>query len=113
MIITNSSEDEIKPDSKAKAVFPELQRRIETLEKMVYASKEILNLEEAARFIGVTRSQLYKLTHAHAIPYFKPSGNLVYFERTELLKWLRQNPVRSQAQLDEEAGVILNRLAVK
>ena len=62
MIITNSSEDEIKPDGKAKAVIPELQRRIETLEKMVYASKEILNLEEAARFIGVL---VHNFTNSH------------------------------------------------
>jgi excisionase family DNA binding protein len=80
---------------------------------MVYNAKEIMTLEEAAIFIGVKRSQLYKLTHMNCIPYYKPSGKLVYFEKSELLKWLRQNPVKSQSQIDEEAQTILSRLANK
>jgi hypothetical protein len=49
----------------------------------------------------------------NCIPYYKPSGKLVYFEKSELLKWLRQNPVKSQSQIDEEAQTILSRLANK
>jgi excisionase family DNA binding protein len=95
------------------AVINEMQKRIELLETLAFQAKEVLNLEEAAMFIGVTRSQLYKLTHNHAIPYFKPSGKLVYFERAELINWLRQNPVKSQSQINMEAQTVLQRLSSK
>ena len=64
-----------------KALMKELFERIEALENIVFQSKEVLNLEEAAIFIGCTRSMLYKMTHERTIPFYKPSGKLVYFER--------------------------------
>ncbi|MGN0309656.1 MAG: helix-turn-helix domain-containing protein, partial [Bacteroides sp.] len=32
----------------------------------------MLTLEEAAAFMGMEKSTLYKLTHEQAIPYWKP-----------------------------------------
>jgi excisionase family DNA binding protein len=69
---------------------------------MIYQTKEIFTLEEAALYIGVSRSQMYRLTHLHLIPYYKPSGKLVFFEKAELNKWLRQNQVKSDAQCEVE-----------
>ena len=43
--------------------FAELQERIDKLESICFASKEVLNLEEAAAFLGVKKSTLYKMTH--------------------------------------------------
>ena len=51
------------------------------------------------------------MTHNQVIPYFKPNNKMVYFEKSELLKWLRQNPVASQAQVSEEAQAIMRKLA--
>jgi hypothetical protein len=41
---------------------------------------------------------MYRLTHLHLISYYKPSGKLVFFEKAELNKWLRQDQVKSDAQ---------------
>ena len=90
-----------------------LKKELEQVKNIVYASKEILNLEEAAMFLGISKSSIYKLTHNQTIPYFKPNNKMVYFEKTELLKWLRQNPVASQAQISEEARAIMRNLALK
>lgn len=38
----------------------ELQERVNRLENLCYAAKEVLNLEEAANFLGVAKSTLYK-----------------------------------------------------
>ena len=114
MKLSNMKESEEKKEGmNLNSVIKEMQKRIEQLETSAFQAKEVFNLEEAAMFIGVTRSQLYKLTHNHAIPYFKPSGKLVYFEKSELLNWLRQNPVKSQAQIDMEAKMVLQRLGEK
>ena len=39
----------------------ELQERVNRLENLCYAAKEVLNLEEAANFLGVAKSTLYKM----------------------------------------------------
>ena len=37
-------------------------------------------------------------------------GKMLYFEKAELEAWLRQNPVKTQAQIEQEAQkYILNR----
>lgn len=97
----------------SKDIIKDLERRISLLENVMYEAKQILTLEEAAAFIGVSRSQLYKLTHLHVIPYYKPSGKLVYFEKSELLSWIRQNPVKSQKQIDDEAQTVIQWMATK
>lgn len=64
-------------------------------------AKEVLTSEEAARFMGISRSQLYKLTMRKEVPHFKPAGKYVYFNRTELEQWLQNNRV---ATVDEARG---------
>jgi excisionase family DNA binding protein len=84
------------------ATIEDMQKRIATLENMIYQTKEIFSLEEAALYIGVSRSQMYRLTHLHMIPFYKPSGKLVFFEKAELNKWLRQDQVKSDSQIEVE-----------
>ena len=42
--------------------------------------KEILTIEEAAEFLSVSKSYLYKQTSAQAIPHYKPTGKRCYFK---------------------------------
>lgn len=55
--------------------------------------KEVLTSEEAARYMGVSMSQLYRLTMNRQIPHYKPSGKMCYFNRKEIEQWLQSNPV--------------------
>lgn len=64
-------------------------------------TKEVLTSEEAARFMGISISQLYKLTMRKEVTHFKPAGKCVYFNRTELEQWLQSNRV---ATVDEARG---------
>ena len=36
--------------------------------------------------MGISKSNLYKMTHRHELPFFRPNGKLIYFEKAELLK---------------------------
>ena len=81
-----------------------LEHRIQQLEKSLYQAKNILSFEEVCAFLNFSKSYLYKLTSTCAIPHFKPSGKMVYFEREELEKWLRQNPVKTKDQIEMEAS---------
>ena len=79
-----------------------IEERIEELENLIYLSKNVLSFEEASRFLNLSKSYLYKLTSAGVIPHYKPQGKMIYFEKTALEEWLRQNPVKTQEQIAQE-----------
>lgn len=80
-----------------------IEERIEQLEALMYQTKNVLNFEEASRFLNLSKSYLYKLTAGGQIPHYKPQGKMVYFEKSALEDWLRQNPVKTQEQISIEA----------
>lgn len=86
-----------------------LEERIQQLENSLYKAKEILSFEEACAFLNFSKSYLYKLTSSCAIPHYKPSGKMVYFERKELENWLRQNPVKTREQIEMDANAYIMR----
>ncbi len=77
--------------------------RIENPGELTASPKEVLTLEEASEFLGVSKSQLYKLTRTAAIPHYKPNGKYIYFDRAELVEWVKQNPVRTKRQHELDA----------
>ena len=68
-----------------------LEERLNNLERQAIASKDILTLQEAAIYMGISLSQIYKLTSTQNIPHYKPRGKMCYFERKELDVWLLRN----------------------
>ena len=92
------------------AVKKSIEERIEELENLVYLTKNVLSFEEACKFLNLSKSYLYKLTSTGSIPHYKPQGKMIYFEKDMLEAWLRQNPVKTQGQIDHEAlQYVLNR----
>lgn len=91
----------------------DLERKVAGLENVVSMAKEHLTLEEAATFLGCTRSLLYKMTHLHSIPFYKPTGKLVYFEKSELIKWMTQNKSMSDSEINEQAQKVLQNLSTR
>ena len=65
----------------------------ELAEKTIFTTKEVLTSDEAARYMGISRSYLYKLTMTRKIPHYKPTGKVCYFDRRELENFLRSNRV--------------------
>ena len=43
----------------------------------IFCTKEVLTSDEAAKYMGVSKSYLYKLTMRQQIPHFKPMGKCV------------------------------------
>lgn len=60
--------------------------------------KEILTFEEASRYLGLSKSNLYKKTSLNQIPFYKPNGKMIYFKRADLDQYMLGN---RQATLDE------------
>lgn len=65
--------------------------------------REILNVEQLSEYTGFKKSQIYKLVHNNLIPYSKPNGKYLFFEKSEIDIWLLQNKKKSISQIHDEA----------
>lgn len=68
-------------------------------------NKEVLTLTEAAEYMGMSKNYLYRLTSARQIPHYKPNGKMIYFDKNDLILWLKSNPVHTEEQLNNMARV--------
>lgn len=69
----------------------------------IFCTKEVLTSNEAARYMGISKSYLYKLTMKQQIPHFKPMGKICYFNRRELEQWLQSNRVATATEIERQA----------
>jgi len=66
---------------------------------------ERFSLVEAAQYLGVSKSAMYKYTHTRTIPFHK-FGKRVIFYTKELDEWIKQNAVRvkTREEIEREAS---------
>ena len=62
---------------------------------------DFLTLEEASDLLKVSKSFLYKLTSSKQIPHFKPSGKLIYFQKSDLEKWILEGRISTTRESTE------------
>ena len=108
-----ATSDISKIDKALQEKVQKLSERVEALENLIYESKQVLNAEEAAVFLGVSKSCLYKMTHKHELPYYRPNGKYIYFEKVELMKWIHSCRVSSEKEIEEAAKLKMIELASK
>lgn len=85
-------------------------QQLANIESLLNLSKAVLNLDEACRLTGLSKSHIYKLTCWQKIPFYKQAKHL-YFDRSELEAWLKTNRFKSSDELENDAStfVTLNR----
>ena len=69
----------------------------------IFCTKEVLTSDEAAKYMGISKSYLYKLTMKQQIPHYKPMGKMCYFNRLELEGWLQGNRIATDSELNQQA----------
>lgn len=69
----------------------------------IFCSKEVLTSEEVARYMGISKSYLYKLTMSQKIPHYKPMGKMCFFNRLEIEQWLQSNRVSTEEEISSKA----------
>lgn len=65
--------------------------------------KEVLNFGEAAIYLELSHSHLYKLTSSATIAHYKPNGKKIYFKREELDAWLLSSRTSTTEEVLQEA----------
>lgn len=53
--------------------------------------KRVLNIDEACEFLGYKKSYIYRLTSMGVLPFSKPNGKKLYFDRDKLERWMLSN----------------------
>jgi len=78
--------------------------KISNIESLLKGQTEKpLTFDEAADYLGFSKSYLYKLTSASKIPHYKPQGKRLYFSKGELNTWLYRNPVKTTGKIEQQA----------
>lgn len=73
----------------------------------------MLTPTEAAEYLGIKVSYLYKLMMRRVIPYYKPGGKLCYFDREDLDKWLRSVRVASDEEIERQAQAYILKNSIR
>ncbi len=106
-----TQQNSVQKDTQMTKLIADLQKRVETLEDMLEAGKEVLTVEEAAKFMGMARSSLYKMTSDQTIPFYRPNGKMIFFEKSDILSWIRKNRVSSREEIEEDARLHMQKLS--
>lgn len=53
----------------------------------------VITFNDVMAMTGFSKSYLYKLVAQHKIPYGKPSGRKLFFDRERVEEWLLSTPV--------------------
>ena len=80
-----------------------LINHMKVLERQAYMLKDYFTVEEAALYLGMSKSQIYKMTSQKEITVYKPHGKNVYMKREEINEWIGRSKIISSYDLIYEA----------
>lgn len=92
-------------DNKNKKIMDkEILKKLQSIETYtMLAAKTVLSLDEVVLLTGLSKSYIYKLTSNHKIPYYKPAGKQIFFDRVEIEAWLKRGRVNTREEIEEQA----------
>ena len=67
------------------------------------AAKNVLNIDDVAILTGMSKGYIYQLTHKRIIPFYKPTGKQMYFDRSEIEAWMKRNRYDTDDEIVTEA----------
>ncbi|MGN6248949.1 MAG: helix-turn-helix transcriptional regulator [Ginsengibacter sp.] len=75
---------------------------------MNYSNNRVLTFEQGCEYLGYKKSYVYKLTSAGILPYSKPNGKSIFFERKKLEAWMLSNASKSHEERQIDAATYEN-----
>lgn len=97
--LTNLDEQEFK-EFLRDAIKEVLGDVIPTLKE---EAPDILDVEQAAKFLRLKINTIYEKTSRKLIPHFK-QGNKLYFKRSELETWVTRGKIKTSDELAGDAA---------
>jgi len=84
--------------------FETIDNRLQSIEHAVKMNKRVLSFSEGCKFLGISESYGYKLTMNNILPFSKPNGKTIYFDRDKLEAWALCNAMPGSDQRAIEAA---------
>jgi excisionase family DNA binding protein len=75
---------------------------------MEFSQSKVLTFEQGCQYLGYAKSYVYKLTSAGILPYSKPNGKSIFFDREKLESWMLSNAKTSLAEKQVEAATYIS-----
>ena len=72
-----------------------IKEELNEIKNLLLQNKKVLTINGLAKYTGYSKSHIYKLTCRNSIPYFKPSGKIIFFNKEEIDNWLLRNKQES------------------
>jgi excisionase family DNA binding protein len=92
-----------------KSDLVDLDGRLDRIERLVLrmGTQESgpLDLDAAAKYLGISKSHLYHLTSKGLIGHFKPAGKKIYFDKADLDSYLKRKRVVPPWEIDRAAAM--------
>ena len=84
----------------------EIAQRLERIEQRLGANTiQPFPFAEAAKYLGLSKSTLYRLTSQSKIPHHKPGGKKIVFLKGDLDTYIQRNRVGSKEEIRLGIGV--------
>jgi len=75
---------------------------------MDFSKNRVLTFKQGCQYLGFSKSTVYKLTSAGILPFSKPNGKVIFFERELLEDLMLSNASSSYASKQVEASTYVN-----
>ena len=81
-----------------------IEQRLDRIEQLLVAQKEVLTVDDVAQILGTTKNNIYRMTHERTISFYKPQNGKIYFKRTEIEQWQLRNRKASIYETQQQAA---------
>ncbi|MFZ5978987.1 MAG: DNA-binding protein [Hydrotalea sp. AMD] len=75
---------------------------------MNFQNKRVLTFEEGCQYLGYAKSYVYKMTANGILPFSKPNGKRIFFDREKLEAWMLSNSNTSYQEKQIQAATYVN-----
>lgn len=75
---------------------------------MDFSKNKVLTFKQGCQYLGFSKSTVYKMTSAGILPFSKPNGKVIFFDRELLENWMLSNANSSYASKKVEASTYVN-----
>ena len=96
------AEEWLKGKNPTQVLAQQIYEQQKTEERIEAMTPELKAFIEAAAYLNMSKSTLYKLTSSKSIPHYKPN-RFVFFEKADLDKWIRGHRVTSVDEMHATA----------
>ena len=75
---------------------------------MDFTQNRVLTFEQGCKYLGYAKSYVYKLTSGGILPYSKPNGKTIFFDRVRLEAWMLSNSNTTHEEKQIQAATYVN-----